>query len=273
MSEQRTEPVAGTYGSFAEVPGPTGYNTEENLRSLLIYCERRADELLAGDFPHSLQRNLQNNILVGVAASMLGRQRLRILDYGGGLGQSFITLAAGIPDYQRRIDYAICDLPDTIAYAKANDIYSRRGIHCIRFVNDLSEIARCDLAYLGSVLQYHPDWRGLLAAIAKLRPSTVVLNQVPIVMQPPTFVMSQKISSRSRQPYWVFNIRELVEAFSESGFRLAARASEFFGDKDGSGDRSFPHLPADYHDFRRAVLFFKRVPIWHRILGRKQSQR
>ena len=267
MSEQRTGPVAEIYPSFAEVPGRTGYNSEEYLRGLSAYCERRADELLAGDFPHSLQRNLQNNTLIAVAAQMLGRRRLRILDFGGGLGQSFVTLAAGIPDYESRIEYSICDLADTIAYAKANDIYSPRGIRNVRFINEISEAKRCDLAYFGSVLQYVEDFDGLLASIFRLNPRMILVTQTPVVLKAPNFIIAQIKPDGSANAYRTYNLDWLVTAFTKGGYQLIGRASEF----DSAGTTKFNHLPPEYHDYRRATLLLERLPMWGRLFGPKRT--
>jgi putative methyltransferase (TIGR04325 family) len=130
----------GTYGSFAEVPHQTGYNSETYLRDLLAYCEERADELVAGVFPRSLERNIQTSVLIATVAAMLGTGKLRILDFGGGLGQTFVTLAAGILNCAERLDYIVCDLPDTIAYLRAHDSYEARGINCVKFVDDLRDV-------------------------------------------------------------------------------------------------------------------------------------
>ena len=105
------------YGSFAETGERASYNCQSYLDNIAQCCAGRADELLAGIFLRTLDRNMQNDLLISVASSMLGQRRLRLLDHGGGCGQSFVTVAAAIPNHAERIDYTMRDLSGSVARA------------------------------------------------------------------------------------------------------------------------------------------------------------
>ena len=256
MNDRSMKLPAGVFSSFSEVPNQTRYNSDEYLHGLSVYCDDRANELVSGAFPRTLERNLQNNVLASVAASMLGRRKLRILDFGGGLGQSFVAVAASIPNYARRLEYTVYDLPDTVAYAKAHDIYGPRHIKGIHFIDDLSSVPSCDLAYFGSSLQYESDWRGAVSAVSRLGPLRVLVTQTPTVLEAPTFVISQQNAPGGIHPAWIFNVDELIGEFIRNGFQVAAKMCEYHS----GGDTSFLSLPTEYHAFRRVVLLFEREP-------------
>jgi putative methyltransferase (TIGR04325 family) len=205
---------SGLYPDFASVPseGP-GFDGPEWVD---ILARRLEDARSAPGRP--LVPTYQ---LPAVAAMAPGDGPLRILDFGGGVGATFLGLAAAL-EGARELDYHVVDSAAVCARG--------RGLHGnqkrLRFHGTLSEAGdRCgdalDIIHLGSTLQYIDDWRGLLSALAAMRPRYLLLSDV-FAGSFDGYITCQQVYG-SRIPVRFLNDGELVEAVESMGLRLIMR--------------------------------------------------
>lgn len=208
----------GVFPDFASVPrrGP-GFDGPEWVD---ILAKRLEDARAAPGHPV-----VPVYLLPAVAALALGDGVLRILDFGGGVGATFIGLAAALGD-ATDLDYRIVDSAAVCVRGRA----LHDGEARLRFHESVSEAREHhgdapDIVHLGSTLQYIEDWRGLLAALTHPPPRFLLLSDVfcgPFE----GFVTCQKVYD-SRIPFQFVNDGELVEAIEGMGLRLIMRTPYF----------------------------------------------
>lgn len=151
-----------------------------------------------------------------LARAAHGKQRLRVLDWGGGLGHYYEISRALLP--QVELDYTCKELPLLCAAGRAT-------LPEVRFIEEDGEALsrRYDLVISSSSLHYVEDWRGLLRSLAAVTDEYLYITRLPLIRHAPSYVMVQR-------PYacgydteylgWVLNRSELLEAARGSGLLL-----------------------------------------------------
>jgi putative methyltransferase (TIGR04325 family) len=143
---------------------------------------------------------------------------LRILDFGGGLGFSFIPLLKMLPDDQT-LEYvivensAICDAGRELF---ADDVR-------IRFRSELpNSTERFDIVHCGSSIHYVDDWTNLLTRFASMQPRFMVFVDLPAADNK-SFVTTQQYYGR-RIPVNFWNLTEFKAAMSALDFNFVFQA-------------------------------------------------
>jgi len=185
-----------------EGSGPLGVNHEASLADIECAEDPAAQNLLVS-FAYVL------------ALAAGGRDRVSILDWGGGIGHYYVIARAVLPEVA--IDYTCRDLP--ILCARGRDLFPE-----VSFVDDDSWLERSyDLVLASSSLHYSEDWRRTLAGLARSTSRYLYVTRVPLASRSPSFVVLQRAQ---RHGYgtdylgWVLNRNELLEAAGQSGLRL-----------------------------------------------------
>jgi putative methyltransferase (TIGR04325 family) len=144
-----------------------------------------------------------------------GRERISVLDWGGGVGQYFPLARALLPEV--KIDYHCKDVPVLASVG-------RELLPEISFYDDDSCLdRRYDLVLAAGSLQYVEDWQNTLRRLAGATQRYLLLTRTPTVGQSQSFVVLQR-----GQPYgfgtdvleWFFNRYELLECAAGTGMRL-----------------------------------------------------
>src|SRR5262249_44788363 len=142
-----------------------------------------------------------------LARAAHGRDRISLLDWGGGIGHYYAIARAVLPEIE--LDYHCRDLPLLAARGRAL-------LPQARFHDDDSCLERrYDLVVASSSLQYGEDWRGTLAGLARATSDFLYVTRVPLAVQVPSFVVIQRAQ---RHGYgteylgWVLNRDELLAA-------------------------------------------------------------
>jgi putative methyltransferase (TIGR04325 family) len=210
----------GVYAGFEAIPGAKpGFDDDAWAAATLRSTEQvRSDCSANGKVAVTGDNQLLP--LVGVAAAAGGY--LKVLDFGGGLGISFLHLCASIA-HPERVEYHVVETP------RLCDEGSRffTGEPHIRFHAALpTAIADLDIVYLNSSLQYVEDYRALLVRLCALAPRFVLLVRCA-AGKTPTFATAQVTLPGKRIPYWFLNVDELVSILRGLGYELvfSARAS------------------------------------------------
>lgn len=161
----------------------------------------------------------RSTLLPSVVAMMLENiDKLRILDFGGGLGIGYITLAESIPLQTERISYTIIEVPQ-ICEAGRRLFFGNKSI---TYLASFPLEGEFNFLYSASAMQYIEDWHEAIKSLSNYGAKYILLSDVfagPI----PTFVTLQNYYG-SRIRHWFFNFNELLNVFSSNGYQLIMKS-------------------------------------------------
>jgi putative methyltransferase (TIGR04325 family) len=210
-----------------EGSGPLGVNHEAPLEEI------GRDEDIAA-------HNLVVSFAYVLALAEGGRDRVSLLDWGGGVGHYFAIARAVLPAAE--IDYTCRDLP--LLCARGRELFPDAT-----FSEDDSCLdRRYDLVLASSSLHYSDDWRSTLAGLGRATGGHLYVTRVPLALRSPSFVVLQRAQ---RHGYgteylgWVLNRDELLDAARESGLRLVR---EFLLDARFAAEDA-PETPTGHRGF------------------------
>lgn len=240
----------GVYPSFREVPsGGSGFSSPTwSEKSLQHLRELRAPEAAA--VPQAVAYS--STLLHAVAALTLAeKSRLKILDFGGGLGLTYASLlkAAGSPE---ELEFHIVENPEVCAAGRREFTGDSR----VSFHETLPELKGCDIVHAQSSLQYIEDWKGLIGRLAAYGARRMILTDVP-AGDFPTYASVQNYYG-SRIPCWFFNAAEFIAALDGAGYRVILR-TRFLGPYLGQWqDHPMDNFPAEKRVGRSCSFMLER---------------
>jgi putative methyltransferase (TIGR04325 family) len=172
-------------------------------------------QVLAGTAPTEISAETQ--ILATLVAP---RTRARILDFGGGMGISYLRLvgALGAPV---ELDYVVVEGERVCAEARAL-LGSRKGLTFATALPAATE--RFDIVFACSSMQYVDDDAAILSAFAAYEPSVIVLADVP-AGEGRGFWTQQRTVTGSRIPYHFFATDDLVATLAPLHYKLWMRGA------------------------------------------------
>lgn len=195
----------GVYGHVSDVKA-TSYDSQESLNEVFEYTKEKFSwyqdkRALPTSSPLSPIANL-----LPLLVSIIGekKDKVSILDFGGGMGTSYIDCLCSLNSMnENNIDYSVADLEKTIERG--------RKIFPINFNIDFydhisSNFKQVDIVYLGSVLQYIPEYKQLIRHLTELAPHYIFLAN-HFMGKAPTFATMQVNMKRRRMADWVFELR------------------------------------------------------------------
>ena len=149
----------------------------------------------------------------------LGKECVRFLDWGGGLGHYYQIAQSLFPDVQ--IEYTCRDLPGMVRAGR--DLQPT-----LRFVDTEREALdrSYDLILSSSSLQYSRDWGRVVGALAKATRGYLLITRLPTVLRAPSFVARQRAYAYGYDTEylgWCLNCGELIDAVTNSGLALTRR--------------------------------------------------
>jgi putative methyltransferase (TIGR04325 family) len=150
-----------------------------------------------------------------IARASSARRRIRMLDWGGGIGQHHELAKALLPEI--RFDYHCFDVP---AVAAEGD----RSNPEVTFHSDGACLEdKYDLVVASGSLQYSEDWRQTLKALANATSDFLYIARIPVVEKAKSFVVVQN-AKRFGYPTpwqgWFFNRFEFLEVLAETDLCL-----------------------------------------------------
>lgn len=240
----------GVYTGFREVPADgAGFSSAAwSEKSLARLRELRAPEAAA--VPQAVAYS--STLLHAVAALALAESpRLKVLDFGGGLGLTYASLlkAAGDP---KNVEFHVVENPEVCAAARREFAGDAR----VSFHETLPELAGVDIVHAQSSLQYIEDWKGLLGRLAAYGARRMILTDVP-AGEFSTFASAQNYYG-SRIPCWFFNAAEFIAALDAAGYRAILR-TRFLGPYLGRWqDHPMENFPADRRVGRSCSFLLER---------------
>lgn len=151
--------------------------------------------------------------VLALAASR--KERLSMLDWGGGIGHYFVLAQTLLPEVE--IEYHCKDVP-------VLSEYGARLFPEQRFYSD----DRCfdrgyDLVMAGTSMHYSEDWQVLLRQLAGAARSYLYIAQLPIVQEASSFVFIQRpyeYGYNTEYLSWCLNRAEFLGAAEQAGLQL-----------------------------------------------------
>lgn len=173
------------------------------------------------------------------------KERLSMLDWGGGIGHYYAIAKAVLPGVE--IDYHCRDVPKLGA--------AGRELHPeATFSDDDSCLERrYDLVLASGSLQFSEAWRETLRGLAAATSGYLFATRVPLALRSPSFVVLQRAYAYGYDTEylgWVLNREELLAAASASGldlereFLLMAWLSAAGAPEAPTGHRGFLFRPS-----------------------------
>ncbi len=191
-----------SYVHALEGPSPLG-----------IYHEvREGEEVKSNDVA---AHNMLVSFAYVLALAARNKERLSLLDWGGGIGHYALLAEKVLPGVE--VDYHCKEVPRIVAAA--------RGLgHPGRFVDDDSWRDRhYDLVLVSGSLQYSEDWRRTVELLAAATAGYLYVTRLPIVSRAPSFVVvqrAQRYGYETEYHGWFLNGDEFLQHVSDCGMTL-----------------------------------------------------
>lgn len=210
----------GVYAHFDDVPvkGPGQADPEFVAR-----CRERTMEALksvaeSGAIPEvTAYRRTLLPFLVSVLGSR-GR-RIRVLDFGGGLGNSFVQTAAaqaGAVDFE----FHLVELPEICAIGR--ELFA--GDPRVCFHEEPPNLPEgLDVVHVSSALHYIRDWKSILERLGQYRSDYFFFSDL-LAGDVPTFATAQ-LHYDSVVPVWFFNLHEFTDAMASLGYTVVSKST------------------------------------------------
>jgi len=144
------------------------------------------------------------------------RDRLSMLDWGGGIGHYYVYAKALMPELT--VDYSCYDLPALVEGGRS--VLPQVSFHDTR---DRAFSRRYDLVMASSSLQYVKDWRTDLAGLAGVCDDYLYITRQPFVRRVPSYVVVQRPyrhGYETEYPGWFLNRDEFLGFAAEIGLTL-----------------------------------------------------
>lgn len=207
----------GIHRDFAEIPGRgPGYTAEDLIAETAAFTST-----LAAGTVNTLPSHLaceQTLLALHLASRATRPRRLRVLDFGGGMGVGYFSLRSCL-DQRIPIDYYVVE--NRAMCARGAALFAEH--HSLRFCEDFpSDVEALDVVYVSSALQYVDDWRGLIETLCSYRAPFVFFVKLSAGTIP-TYATAQVNLPGNIVPYRFLNVYELIEAMRDQGYALAFR--------------------------------------------------
>ncbi len=207
----------GAFQSFADlraqIEGSPQYYWPEAIEQELE-AQRKRMSAWESKFPPL--GNYRTNFLPALLA-LFARDKIRVLDIGGGLNNVYEYLKFSL---NKEVRVTVVEqLP---AVENGNLLYENNP--AVEFVGSLPETkGDFDVVYLGSSIQYFPDFRELMSGIAWLSPELIVIADSSFGVSE-TFACKQVNMPGVVIPYLVINKDEFVAVAREHGYECICRS-------------------------------------------------
>lgn len=236
---------SGIYESFADTK-----SSAETVFASNLWISKTRDNVRKAYEDASFCEDYSLGIITAVSQR---DGKVRIIDFGGGLGRLFPTVAASLPS-DVDLDFHVVDNANSCRFGRECHGNDQR----IHFHDSLPDtLDNVDLIHLGSVLQYIDDCWGLLSRLAKYKAKHILFSDT-MVGEVPTFITTQDYYG-AKTPFRFININELITFFDEKlGYRLLYKAKYIQTVQGKRGFFDMSNLPKEYRlDSSYNLLFGK----------------
>lgn len=212
------EGIFDTFSQARQKAKGMGFNGDVYNSRVLIAAKECLMALENGNPIPSFHKQ-RNTLLPPIVAVMLAnKNKLDILDLGGGLGIGYMTLMESIPDYRDKLNYDIVEVDEVCE--KGRILFSRKN--SVNFLNKLPSSCEYNLVHTSSVLQYFENWKDALKQLSEYNAEYISLADV-FAGHIPTYVTLQNYYE-SKMEHWFLNLDELLLCFSSLGYKLVMKS-------------------------------------------------
>ncbi len=150
-----------------------------------------------------------------LARAAYGRERLHVLDWGGGLGHYEPLARSVMPEVE--LDWHCREVPGVVrAGERVNpDVTFHTGDDCLQ--------RTYDLVLVSGSLQYEVEWQSRVGRLAAATTGYLLVTRLPIALHVPSFVILQRAYAygyATEYAGWVISREELLAIADDSGLRL-----------------------------------------------------
>ena len=178
-----------------------------------IYHEVREGEEIKSD--DVAAHNMLVSFAYVLALAARNKERLSLLDWGGGIGHYALLAEKVLPGIE--LDYHCKEVPHIVETARGLD-------HPGRFVDDDSWRDRhYDLVLVSGSLQYSEDWCSTLHDLAGHASDHVYVTRLPLARSVPSFTVIQRAYAYgygTEYLGWVVNRKELLACAEHASLEL-----------------------------------------------------
>lgn len=150
-----------------------------------------------------------------LALSARSKERISILDWGGGIGHYYLISKAVLPGVE--ILYHCKDVPVLCAHGR--ELFPEA-----QFYEDESFLGQSyDLVLVSASLQYSEKWSHSFRQLASVTKDYMYVTRLPVVFQSPSFVVLQRAYNfdyGTEYLGWFLNRDEFLQCASDAGMRL-----------------------------------------------------
>ena len=176
-------------------------------------------EVVAGEAVDALDHGA-HTMLVSYAYVLAltagGKQRVSILDWGGGSGHYLPLSRAVLPGVE--IDYTCKDVPALVALGR--ELFPEA---CFLEDDDEALLRTYDLVLVSGSLQYSEGWPAALARLGEAAGSYLYVTRLPVALAAPSFVVLQRAYAYGYDTEylgWVVNREELLREAAAARLEL-----------------------------------------------------
>ena len=182
--------------SICESPGPLGFSYEnEDLLSLKDVSF------------HNI--HITFGYILALATRM--KNKISILDWGGGMGHYYLLAKALVPDVE--LDYHCVEVPNMVNLVKNIN-------KDVKWYSDKTFLHRkFDIVMVNASLQYVRDWKDFISEISSVTTEYFFLTRIPVVEQSQEFLAVQR-EGNVLMLHIQFNLFELIKTIESNNFQL-----------------------------------------------------
>jgi putative methyltransferase (TIGR04325 family) len=204
----------GIYDSLNDVP-ESNYNNVDSLDEMFNETSNKLQLYKDSTSWQSNGLSPISNLLPLLIALASDEKKITVLDFGGGMGDSYLNSLSALEGSNIDVEFHVIDLEATIEFGMK--IFPKdMGIHFHTSVNDVTPAV--DIIYIGSTLQYVNDYQTLIQKFVKLSPKYIFLTD-NFMGEIETFATTQ-VNMKDRQiAYWIFKLSEIIDLMAKNGYK------------------------------------------------------
>lgn len=195
----------GVYSSFSQVPSSGEGLISPKWKSSLL------ESVVQKDYAPAILTQ-KNGPFISLAKLLYRfKQTLKIIDFGGGLGKTYLELiASGVS--ADHLKYSLIESHPIVELATTH--WKSEGPN---FYSDINQVnGKQDIVLARSSLHYIPDWKQMIGHFASFEPALIILEDL-LISQKESFATAQQYYG-SLIPSWFLNKAELKSLLLELGY-------------------------------------------------------
>lgn len=232
----------GVHDSFDQVPtAGDGFESDTWINRSLFKIKE------AIKLSKNNEINAFDNALYSISSVLYSmNQKIKILDFGGGMGNSFVPLCSMLPS-AKYVDFTVVEGERNVISASTLFANDER----IKFVTKLPSDNNYDIINISSSLQYIDKWQSLLEELSKYKAKYFIFTDMPAGDIEKTYVSSQK-HYESKIAHIFFKLDDVIDTMNQFGYKLIYK-----NNFESNVLRTHKHYPQDNFEDKYKINYSK----------------